>query len=332
MNERLLCRVKYLRLPDGADLQTELAILKSAVRMGTQGGHASYAEKVANARRLYSMLEASTENPLIYGRGGARTKGQSGNNLADNIRWVIQNRLGKDQDTVSQYLLHGRDLPEELLREMVAAGATKRLFEGIQPVKARIIQSLHDAGSPNGEIVTEISEAVRNILADYLANGKKLRQDFLDEIVALFPVATASTGELGPEQQTAAPPAPAPQAQAPQAPAQQHPAATGVPEIQDQPASNDEIPTGSGDEQLSENPEESEGTNPEDPGWEAFQQMKAEVFSRLSDFGQAVNEAADREHCKAIALELLEFSIGLCGQFMQQDELKETLRGLTSSG
>ncbi|MGA2228944.1 MAG: hypothetical protein ABSH41_31290, partial [Syntrophobacteraceae bacterium] len=215
----------------------------------------------------------------------------------------------------------------------VAAVATKRFFEGIQAARAEIFKSLHERFLPEDEIAAQISEAVRTILADYRANNNKLRPDFIENVLAQFPVATAgaeatSSGTTSSGTTSSA--------------TTQTPAATGdnnehqttavVTEIQDQPGSTDEVPTGSGEEHLSENPEDSEGTNQEDPGLDAFQLMKADVFSQLTNLGQAVNEAADLEQFKTVALDLFEFSIVLCGQFMVPDELQEALQGLVHSG
>jgi len=185
--ELIFSLVKSVRLPAGADLLTELTILKTAVRMGSQGGPVQYAEGVANMTHLYSKLRASTVNPLIYGRGGARTKGEKGNTRAENIRWVIETRLGRDRDTVTAYLNYGRYLTEEALSELVMGGATKRVFEAFQKPKSELIIKLQGLDATPDEITALTSELVISLFKKaYLANDRKLEQAGIKQVVGEF--------------------------------------------------------------------------------------------------------------------------------------------------
>jgi hypothetical protein len=182
--EKLLSRVKYLRIPTESDLQTELAILKTAVRVRKQGGHADYAELVANVMQLYSRLEAGTVSPLVYGRGCARTQGQSENNRAENVRWVLHDRLGKDQNTVSQYLNHARHLPEGILAGLVVAKAAKRVFEKIVIRRNEMRSLLQEQQVPQADIEPRIATLIVSIVEQSLEQGLSKFDTIADQIIA----------------------------------------------------------------------------------------------------------------------------------------------------
>jgi hypothetical protein len=179
----ILCRLRYFRLRAGIDFQTELALQKVALRAITKG-EISYAELVADVKRLYLMLEARTENPLLYGHGGARTQGQTGNGRAENIRWVIQSRLGKDQSTVSEYLKHSKGLSDQVLRRLVEEKANKRLLESLGRYRRRIIMTMKLRPGLDPSAIEEfVFSSLTQMVETYLQDGMEAFRNSAERLI-----------------------------------------------------------------------------------------------------------------------------------------------------
>jgi hypothetical protein len=140
--------------------ENELAIRKAAMRMLPQGGKASYAEIMRNARILFNLLASSMENPIIYSHGGVRKGAAFPENREENIRLVLAERLGKSVTTISKYLNHAEYLTDEAISALVQAGEDKEFFEDTQIVKRKLLTNLKSSGTTEDEISTQVSEAM----------------------------------------------------------------------------------------------------------------------------------------------------------------------------
>ncbi len=146
--------------------ENELAIRKAAIRMLPQGGRASYAEIIRNARILFNLLASSMETPIIYSHGGVRKGAAFPENREENIRLVLAERLGKSVITISKYLNHAEYLSDEAMSALIQAGADKEFFEKAQIAKRKILKGLKSSGASEEEIESQTSEDMIRIHKD----------------------------------------------------------------------------------------------------------------------------------------------------------------------
>ena len=122
--ETIRCHVAHVREIS----EKELAIRKVAVRTVPEGGKASYAETIRNVSILCIMLSASTDNPIIYSHGGARRGNNFSNNLEENIRVLLAERLLKSVTTISKYLNHAEYINVATMNTLVELRTEKEFL------------------------------------------------------------------------------------------------------------------------------------------------------------------------------------------------------------
>jgi hypothetical protein len=275
-------------------------------------------------------LEASTENPVIYRRGGARTKGESGDYRAENIRVVLQNRLGKDQLTITQYLHHSENLSEETLAGLVVGEAPKKFFEAVQKTKSEIMLKLQGHEATPDEMTAGVSELVRKLFEAYQSNDRKFEKDTLKNAVAQFKQAHFS-GESGATQA--------------------NPLEDSL-EKQDQGDRGDQVETHGLDEEAEESKEGSPDqatTSTEDKGGSKgleksggkprqalkapsrFDKKKDELVLLLSDFTSEATAITDDAGLQALALKVLAHGYRLCSQLLSDEEFQKTIKELRAN-
>jgi len=164
---RIICTIFHI--PEYS--ATEVAIQKTAIRVMPLGGRCSYPELIRNACRLYKMI-ASSENPVIFGHGGARRGTNYTDNKHDNIRQVLADRLGKSVTTINHYLTYGKYLSDEAMESLVESKATKKFFEAAQINKKDLIKILEGVGENEDVIREEISQTMLGWHDEYEENGK----------------------------------------------------------------------------------------------------------------------------------------------------------------
>ena len=196
---KLLCRVIYLLLAPGVDRRTELAIRKTAVRMKTQGGHASYAEKVNNFNVVFKMLMAGSGHPIMYRHGGRRDAGESGFGREEDIMAVIVERLGQERTTVLRYRTDTEELSEAALGELCDRNATRKYFEDAMPQKRRIVAVLQEQELPHAAIERIVSCAMLRMHAIYdEKKAKGMKEIAVALIFEITPVADDEEDALVP--------------------------------------------------------------------------------------------------------------------------------------
>ena len=167
-NSKIACYAFYI--PEHCE--TEIAIQKVAIRTMPQGGICSYAERVRNARILFYMLMASTDNPIVFSHGGARRGVNYTENKENNVGTLLANRLGKSVTTINKYLNHSEFLNAEVIEALINAGAGKKIFEAAQPYKRKVLSNLKSAQKSEAEISAAVSETMLSLWREYQANKK----------------------------------------------------------------------------------------------------------------------------------------------------------------
>lgn len=154
--------------------ETELGIRKVAIRTMPPGGRCTYTELIRNARRLFEMLAASSENPVVFGHGGARKGSNYTDNKDDNIRRVLADRLGKSVTTINKYLSFGKYIDDETKGILVESKAEKSFFESAQVNKRILTKNLRDDGESDDAITSKVSEKMLSWLQEFNENKEKI--------------------------------------------------------------------------------------------------------------------------------------------------------------
>ncbi|MBL6996755.1 hypothetical protein [Desulfobacula sp.] len=154
--------------------ETEIALRKVAIRTMPQGGRCTYTELIRNARRLFEMLTASSENPVVFGHGGARKGSNYTDNKDDNIRRVLADRLGKSVTTINKYLSFDKYIDDETKGILVESKAEKSFFESAQVNKRILTKNLRDDGESDDAITSKVSEKMLSWLQEFNENKEKI--------------------------------------------------------------------------------------------------------------------------------------------------------------
>jgi hypothetical protein len=153
---RLTCEIIHIQ----RDSEIEYALWKASVRTMPIGGRCIYPEEVRNTCRLFKMLDETTENPVIFSHGGARRGDDYTNCRENNIRHLLEDRLGKKPKTINKYLNHGQFIGDEASQNLIDARVNKGFFEAIQKDKQRLIDELTSEQKSHDEIVVAVSDRI----------------------------------------------------------------------------------------------------------------------------------------------------------------------------
>jgi hypothetical protein len=148
------------------DSEIEYALWKASVRTMPVGGRCIYPEEIRNTCRLFRMLCENAENPVIFSHGGARRGDEYTNCRENDIRLLLEDRLGKKPKTINKYLNHGQFISDEAIQNLIDARVKKGFFEAIQKDKQRIIDELTFDQKSNDEIVNAVSNRVLSWLEE----------------------------------------------------------------------------------------------------------------------------------------------------------------------
>jgi len=154
------------------DSEIEVALWKISARMRPPGGRCSYAEAVRNVRQIFTKIQVSQEDPKIYAHGGdRRSQDFIDNNREENIRILLERRLGKKVKTINKYLNHSEFLDDNTLDVLIRSEIKKDFFEKAQPKKRIFIRNLKGDGSSDETITTEASQKMASWLQEYQTTG-----------------------------------------------------------------------------------------------------------------------------------------------------------------
>jgi hypothetical protein len=137
----------------------EVAIRKAANRTKPRGGKCFYPESVRDTRRLFELIQGSSEDLVVFCHGGDRRGPEFKDHQENSIKFILARRLGLSTTTINKRFQHGEHLDEKALEILIDAGAPKRFFEDIQPLKQAQIISLTAAGN-NKEAITKTISAM----------------------------------------------------------------------------------------------------------------------------------------------------------------------------
>ena len=168
---QIRCRVFHLSQPD----LIEVAILKAAIRVVPAGGPCLYPEIVRNTRRLFALLMASPQPPVVFAHGGDRHGESFTSNKEEDVRTLLGSRLGKKRSTISNYLVHGEYLTDEAFAILVARSLGKGFFEKAQVPKRILVKNLKSEGRSDPEVTQTVSAQIIVWAADY-QEGRDLRE------------------------------------------------------------------------------------------------------------------------------------------------------------
>ncbi len=134
----ITCEVIHIQ----RDSEINVAIWKASVRTMPMGGRCIYPEEVRNTCRLFMMLREPADSYVVFSHGGARRGDRYNNCRENNIRLVLEDRLGKKPKTINKYLNHGEFICDEAMQDLINARVTKGFFEAIQRDKQGLIDEL----------------------------------------------------------------------------------------------------------------------------------------------------------------------------------------------
>jgi hypothetical protein len=134
---------------------------------------------VRNVRQIFVIINASQEDPKIYSHGGDRRSQDFTDNKQDNIRILLERRLGKSVKTINKYLNHSEFLDDNTLETLIGASIKKDFFEKAQRKKRVIIRDLKCDGKSDEAITNEISQKMISWLQEYQSTGD-ISSDDLD--------------------------------------------------------------------------------------------------------------------------------------------------------
>ena len=151
--------------------ETELALRKAGIRTKPLGGVANYAEIVRNTKILEAKLMMERDSLIAFSHGGVRRGEQFTNNKEDDLRVILVERMGKDRNTINDYLNFGRYLTNAAMEIMVAEGAGKRFFEKIRVRKRTFVHNLQSDGLDDGAITNQASEQMLQWWGEFQSTG-----------------------------------------------------------------------------------------------------------------------------------------------------------------
>ena len=155
--ERVItCEVIHIQ----RDSEINVAIWKASVRTMPMGGRCIYPEEVRNTCRLFMMLCGPADSYVIFSHGGARRGDRYTNCRENNIRLVLEDRLGKKPKTINKHLNHGQFISDEAIQDLIDAREKKGFFEAIQKDKQGLIDELKAEQKSPDEIVKAVSDRV----------------------------------------------------------------------------------------------------------------------------------------------------------------------------
>lgn len=137
--------------------RVDLMLRKIASRIRTRGGEATYAEKVRNVRLVTDELRNSNEDLTFFGHGGRRYGEGFTNDQENDIRSILETRLGKNRNTINSYILHGEHLTPETMEILVNRNIQKGVFETYQRRKRKLYGKLQKDRLSYPEIASLIS-------------------------------------------------------------------------------------------------------------------------------------------------------------------------------
>ena len=158
----IICEVIHIQ----RDSEINVAIWKASVRTMPIGGRCIYPEEVRNTCRLFLMLCEPADSPVVFSHGGARRGDRYTNCHENNIRLVLEDRLGKKPKTINKYLNHGKFICDEAMQDLINARVKKGFFEAIQKDKQRLIDELTSEQKSHDEIVNAVSDRVLSWLEE----------------------------------------------------------------------------------------------------------------------------------------------------------------------
>jgi hypothetical protein len=161
----IICEIIHIQ----RDSEIDVAIWKASVRTMPIGGRCIYPEEIRNTCRLFRMLCETAENPVIFSHGGARRGDDYTNCRENNIRLLLEDRLGKKPKTINKYLNHGQFISDEAIQDLIDARVKKGFFEAIQKDKQRLIDELTSEEKSPDEIVKAVSDRVLSRLESFQA-------------------------------------------------------------------------------------------------------------------------------------------------------------------
>jgi hypothetical protein len=151
-------RCFVVQIPQHSDI--EIAIRKAANRTKPRGGKCFYPESVRDTRRLFELIQGSSEDLVVFCHGGDRRGPVFKDCRENSIKFILARRLGLGTTTINKRLQHGEYIDEKTLEILIDAGAPKRFFEAIQPLKQARIISLTAAGNDKEAITKSVSTMV----------------------------------------------------------------------------------------------------------------------------------------------------------------------------
>jgi hypothetical protein len=153
------------------DSEINVAIWKASVRTMPLGGRCIYPEEVRNTCRLFMMLRRPSDSYVVFSHGGDRRGDGYKNCLENNIRLVLEDRLGKKPKTINKHLNHGQFISDEAIQDLIDARVKKGFFEAIQKDKQRLIDELTFEEKSPDEIVKAVSDKVLSRLEEFQTGG-----------------------------------------------------------------------------------------------------------------------------------------------------------------
>jgi hypothetical protein len=140
----------------------DVAIRKVGCRIKTEGGEASYSEKMRAVKSLYDYLLTHLDNPQTFTHGGNRK-----NISHDDVISQMVNGLKLKRNKILGYKRHSESLNDAALTEMIKGKAGKNFFESIQRKKTTKVLDLKSENLPQDQITERISEFVTQELAEF---------------------------------------------------------------------------------------------------------------------------------------------------------------------
>jgi len=113
------------------------------------------------------MICETAENPVIFSHGGARRGDDYTNCRENNIRLLLEDRLGKKPKTINKYLNHGQFISDEAIQDLIDARVKKGFFEAIQKDKQRLIDDLKAEQKSHDEIFKNVSDRILSWLEEF---------------------------------------------------------------------------------------------------------------------------------------------------------------------
>lgn len=169
----ILCEIEVME--EHSDV--ELSLRKTASRIATRGGLASYPEKVRNVTAAKRQLEASGMDLRVFGHGGRRFGQGFVNEPQADIKHILALRFTRKPKTIVNYLTHGEDLSVDVLELLVERDVQRQFFQKYQAKKQHLIKELKKKGVSEQDRVEQVSALMLGSLAEYLSRQQEVHQD-----------------------------------------------------------------------------------------------------------------------------------------------------------